>query len=71
MPLLALTFLPIIFNCQHSNQNMNYPNTRNDADYWIKKLSLSPHPEGGYYKETFAASDIINTANLPRDYTHL
>jgi len=39
-----------------------------DADYWIEKLSLAPHPEGGYFNETFAATDIINTDNLPRDY---
>ena len=47
---------------------MSYPNARNDADYWIEKLYLSPHPEGGYFNETFVASDIINTDNLPRDY---
>jgi len=46
-----------------TNRNKNH-----DADYWIEKLSLSPHPEGGYFNETFAASDIINTDNLQRDY---
>jgi len=29
----------------------------NTALYWIDKLNLQPHPEGGYYKETFR-SDI-------------
>jgi len=24
-----------------------------NAAYWIKHLSLQPHPEGGYYKEVF------------------
>lgn len=24
----------------------------NSAQYWIDQLNLSPHPEGGYYKET-------------------
>jgi predicted cupin superfamily sugar epimerase len=24
-----------------------------DANYWIEKLSLKPHPEGGFYKEVF------------------
>ncbi|HDL64893.1 MAG TPA: cupin domain-containing protein [Proteobacteria bacterium] len=47
---------------------MSHPRAKNDADYWIEKLSLSPHPEGGYFNETFAASDIINTDNLARDY---
>lgn len=47
---------------------MNSTYKNNDADYWIQKLSLSPHPEGGYFKETFIASDIINTDNLQRNY---
>jgi len=23
------------------------------ANYWINQLELSPHPEGGFYKETY------------------
>ena len=23
---------------------------KKNADYWIKQLDLTPHPEGGYYK---------------------
>jgi len=26
-----------------------------DASYWIEKLELAPHPEGGYYRETYRA----------------
>ena len=26
-----------------------------DASYWIKRLGLHPHPEGGYYRETYRA----------------
>ncbi len=45
------------------------PDTQNkDADYWIEKLSLSPHPEGGYFNETFMATDVIPTDNLSRNY---
>lgn len=29
------------------------------ASYWVSALSLSPHPEGGFFKETYRASDII------------
>ena len=25
----------------------------NKSDYYIKKLNLLPHPEGGYYRETY------------------
>ncbi|MGC3945144.1 MAG: cupin domain-containing protein [Chryseolinea sp.] len=25
------------------------------ADYWIEHLNLSPHPEGGFYRETYRA----------------
>ncbi|MGB0404479.1 MAG: cupin domain-containing protein [Salibacteraceae bacterium] len=35
-----------------------------DANYWIEKLQLSPHPEGGYYKEVYRSEneiDILST----------
>ncbi|TFF36356.1 cupin domain-containing protein [Mucilaginibacter psychrotolerans] len=31
-----------------------------DAEYWIKQLSLQPHPEGGYYKEVFRSQQQVN-----------
>ncbi len=43
-----------------------------DANYWINKLQLKPHPEGGYYKETYRsefyikANDLIDTHNGER-----
>jgi len=27
-----------------------------DAQFWIRTLSLVPHPEGGFYRETYRAS---------------
>lgn len=29
------------------------------AAQWVSALSLLPHPEGGYFKETYRSSDII------------
>lgn len=26
-----------------------------NADFWVDKLGLQPHPEGGYYRETYRA----------------
>ncbi len=40
-----------------------------DAEYWIKKLDLTAHPEGGYFRETFRGAGSIKTENLPRDYS--
>ncbi|MBL1210745.1 cupin domain-containing protein [Geminocystis sp. GBBB08] len=31
-----------------------------NAEYWIKKLNLQKHPEGGYYRETYRSQDMIN-----------
>lgn len=28
---------------------------KHTAQYWIRKLKLRPHPEGGYYRETYRA----------------
>lgn len=36
-----------------------------DAGYWIKKLNLEPHPEGGFYKETYRSHEIIPKKALP------
>jgi predicted cupin superfamily sugar epimerase len=36
-----------------------------DAAYWIKMLDLKPHPEGGYFKETYRSNEIISEKFLP------
>lgn len=35
----------------------------------IKKLGLQPHPEGGYFKETYRSSDEIMEASLSSVYS--
>ena len=39
-----------------------------DAAYWIEKLEMKKHPEGGYYKETYRCSEIISSGCLPKRY---
>jgi uncharacterized protein len=34
--------------------------SKKDASYWIKKLQLSEHPEGGFYKETYRADITVD-----------
>jgi len=34
------------------------------AAYWIDNLDLKPHPEGGFYKETYRATENIPGAAL-------
>lgn len=36
-----------------------------DAQYWIGHLELEPHPEGGFYRETYKASETIARSHLP------
>jgi uncharacterized protein len=40
-----------------------------NAEYWVKNLQLSPHPEGGYYKETYRSSEKIEKDSLPKRFT--
>jgi predicted cupin superfamily sugar epimerase len=42
-----------------------------DAAYWIENLNLSPHPEGGFYRETYrAAGELIPPgSNDPRKFS--
>jgi uncharacterized protein len=32
---------------------------------WIARLRLEPHPEGGFYRETYRAEETIEAAHLP------
>ncbi|RAJ31042.1 cupin domain-containing protein [Pedobacter cryoconitis] len=34
-----------------------------NASYWIDRLDLQPHPEGGYYKETFRSQSGVYRNN--------
>jgi uncharacterized protein len=36
-----------------------------DVDYWINHLQLLPHPEGGFYKETYRSKEMVNSHALP------
>jgi predicted cupin superfamily sugar epimerase len=38
------------------------------ADHWIRFLELTPHPEGGYYREIYRAGETIPRQALPRRY---
>ncbi|GGN14401.1 hypothetical protein GCM10010967_58420 [Dyadobacter beijingensis] len=39
------------------------------VSYWIEKYHLLPHPEGGYYAETYRASETIGHAALPARFS--
>jgi uncharacterized protein len=32
-----------------------------DARYWIEKLGLQPHPEGGYFRQTYKSELIVES----------
>lgn len=38
------------------------------AQYWIDKLNLLPHPEGGYFREIYRSPEMINRDALPERY---
>ena len=35
------------------------------AEYWIRKLKLEKHPEGGYYREVYRSGRVIPHGALP------
>ncbi|MFA9460759.1 cupin domain-containing protein [Thiohalorhabdus methylotrophus] len=39
-----------------------------NADYWIDKLGLTEHPEGGFFRETFRAPEGMDAVHLPDRY---
>lgn len=48
---------------------MKLPSTDKTARFWIDTLKLEPHPEGGYFRETYRAKDTIPQAGLPSRYS--
>jgi uncharacterized protein len=36
---------------------------------WVRRLDLAPHPEGGWYRETWRSELSIGQSALPADYT--
>ena len=40
-----------------------------DAAYWIEKLKLEAHPEGGHYRQTYRADLILAKESLPEEFT--
>lgn len=36
-----------------------------EAEYWIRALNLQPHPEGGWYRETYRSAETIPADGLP------
>ncbi len=42
--------------------------TTYSAEYWIKKLGLLKHPEGGHFRETYRSGEKIEKDALPGRY---
>lgn len=40
-----------------------------NAEYYIKKLELQKHPEGGWFKEVYRADELIKKEHLPERFT--
>jgi len=39
-----------------------------DADYWIKRLGLAEHPEGGYFVRTYRSQEEVEGQYLPKRF---
>jgi uncharacterized protein len=37
--------------------------------YWIKKFQLEPHPEGGYYRQTYRSDVLLPKQALPAKFS--
>jgi predicted cupin superfamily sugar epimerase len=43
--------------------------TNRNAQYWIEKLQLEPHPEGGYFRQTYRSEVLIAREALPAGFS--
>lgn len=41
---------------------------KKDATYWVKRLRLEPHPEGGYFRQTYRSEITIAREALPAGF---
>jgi uncharacterized protein len=39
------------------------------ANYWVEKYQMQPHPEGGYFVETYRSDETIAKAALPARFS--
>ena len=39
------------------------------ASYWVEKYNMQPHPEGGYFTETYRAAETISHEALPTRFS--
>jgi predicted cupin superfamily sugar epimerase len=39
-----------------------------EANFYITHLNLQPHPEGGYFKETYRAAESFPADGLPNRF---
>jgi uncharacterized protein len=51
-----------------AGEDLKGPMTKS-AQYWIDQLALIPHPEGGYYRETYRSGLTIAREALPPQFT--
>jgi uncharacterized protein len=40
-----------------------------DAKYWVEKLQMQSHPEGGFFAETYRSTEIISKNSLPKRFS--
>ena len=43
-------------------------NNQERVSYLVEKLGFLPHPEGGFYKETYRSEDVLSKAGLPNRF---
>ena len=41
-----------------------------DSRFWVKKMSLKPHPEGGYYKESYRSEETVDSKSVPLKFSN-
>ena len=42
--------------------------TQYKSQYWVEHLKLKPHPEGGYFKETYRCKESLTAEQLPERF---
>jgi predicted cupin superfamily sugar epimerase len=56
----------LILTADRSNPYLNL--AMHTPEFWIEQLRLQPHPEGGYYRETYRSREEISVNELGNNF---
>ena len=56
----------MITNIDSTSINNHSSDAKNEADFFVNLFNLQPHPEGGYFSQTFKSNHSVKSTDIER-----